>query len=89
MASKVLACIILDRMTVAIESKIRPEQHDFTPNKSCTDLVNTVRIIIEQSAERNGSLYLAFIDFKAFDRVRRGRLWLALGEISSRIKLSE
>jgi len=48
--------------------KLRKEQTGFQPGRSCTDHVSSCRIIIEQSAEFNLSLYMAFVDFEgAFD----------------------
>jgi hypothetical protein len=40
------------------------------------DLLNTLRIIIEQSNEWNERVYLVFIDFeRAFDSVSRDKIW--------------
>ena len=49
----------------------------FGKNKSCTDHIATLRIIIEQSIEWQSPLYINFIDFeKAFDRVDRDVIWM-------------
>uniref|UniRef100_A0A3Q3JGH9 Uncharacterized protein n=1 Tax=Monopterus albus TaxID=43700 RepID=A0A3Q3JGH9_MONAL len=45
--SKVLTRIILDRLKDAVEEKLRPEQAGFRKDKSCTDQIVTLRIIIE------------------------------------------
>lgn len=46
---------------------------------SCTDQIATLRIIIEQCAEWNSSLYVGFIDYeKAFDSVDRETIWKLL-----------
>ncbi|VDP31522.1 unnamed protein product [Schistosoma margrebowiei] len=47
--------------------------------RSCTDQIATLRIIVEQSVEWNSSLYINFIDYeKALDSVDRRRLWKLL-----------
>ncbi|VDP57067.1 unnamed protein product [Schistosoma margrebowiei] len=47
--------------------------------RSCTDRIATLRIIVEQSVEWNSSLYINFIDYeKAFDSVDRRTLWKLL-----------
>ena len=44
--------------------------------RSCSDQIATLRIIIEQSIEWNTPVYVNFIDFeKAFDSVDRKLLW--------------
>ena len=78
-ASKVLSKIILDRMKAALDSLLRDEQAGFRQQRSCTDQIATLRIIIEQSLEWNTGLYLVFIDFeKAFDSVDRDVIWQIL-----------
>ena len=45
-------------------------------NRSCTDKIASLRIIVEQSLEWNSPLYINFIDYKkAFDSVDRETLW--------------
>ncbi|VDO89334.1 unnamed protein product [Schistosoma margrebowiei] len=47
--------------------------------RSCTDQIATLWIIVEQSVEWNSSLYINFIDYeKAFDSVDRRTLWKRL-----------
>lgn len=50
-ASKVLTRVILERMKEALDKELRPEQAGFRQNRSCTDQIATLRIIIEQSIE--------------------------------------
>ena len=77
--SKVLTRIILERLKDAIDEQLRPEQAGFRKDKSCTDQIATLRIIIEQSLEWQSPLYMNFIDFqKAFDSIDRETIWKLL-----------
>jgi hypothetical protein len=59
--------------------KLRDQQAGFRKNRSCTDQIATLRIIIEQCAEWNFSLYAGFIDYeKALDSVDREIIWKLL-----------
>ena len=54
-------------------------QAGFRKERSCTDQIVTLRIILEQSAEWNTPLYINFVDFeKAFDSLDRDSLWKLL-----------
>ena len=76
---KVFNRILLERMKEAVDPKLRDEQAGFRKNRSCTDQIASLRIIIEQSLEWNASLYVNFIDYeKAFDSVDREILWKLL-----------
>ena len=73
---KVLNRILLDRMKTAVDPLLRDQQAGFRSNRSCTDQIATLRIIVEQSIEWNSPLYINFIDYeKAFDSVDRETLW--------------
>ncbi|VDO97832.1 unnamed protein product [Schistosoma curassoni] len=51
----------------------------FCKDRSCTDQIATLPIIIKQSIEWNSSLYINFIDYeKAFGSVDRRTLWKLL-----------
>jgi hypothetical protein len=55
---------------------MRPEQAGFRPNKSGTNHINTLRIIVEQSIEFHSPLQLVFIDFQqAFDSLAHNAIW--------------
>lgn len=71
-----------------METILRKSQYGFRPNKSCTDLINTLRIIMEQSSEWNNPLYLIFVDFvKAFDLLNREFIWRRLSKIGIPTKI--
>lgn len=74
--SKVLCRIILDRIQEALDHQLRQEQAGFMKDKSCTDHIATLRIIIEQCVEWQNPLYINFVDFeKVFDSLDREGLW--------------
>lgn len=75
-ASKILGRIVIDRIKIGIDKKLRPEQAGFRQGKSTTEQIFILRNIIEQSIEWQSSLYINFIDFeKAFDSIHRDSLW--------------
>ena len=77
--SKILCRIILDRIQETVDKKLRKEQAGFRKDKSCTDYIATLRIIVEQCIEWQSSLYINFVDFKkAFDSIDRTVLWKLL-----------
>ena len=77
--SKIISKVILDRIKDHLYSTIDREQAGFRPGFSYVDHINTLRLIIEQSAEYRSDLYLVFVDFeKAFDSADREVLWMAL-----------
>ena len=76
---KVFNRVLLERMKGAVDKKLRDEQAGFRKERSCTDQIATLRMILEQSVEWNSSLYITFVDFeKAFDSVDRETLWKLL-----------
>lgn len=77
--TKILSTILANRITKEIETRMRQEQVGFRTQRSCTEHINTVRIIVEQSVEWRSPLYLVFIDFKrAFDTINYYALWQIL-----------
>ena len=76
---KVFSRILLNRMKDVVDPLFRDQQAGFRKNRSCTDQIATLRIILEQSQEWNSSLYINFLDYeKAFDSVDRETLWKLL-----------
>ena len=73
---KVFNRVILERMKQATDDKLRDNQAGFRKNRSCTDQIASLRIIIEQSIEWRSPLLVNFIDYeKAFDSLDRESLW--------------
>ena len=51
---------------------LRDEQHGFRQNRSCCDLIFSLRILLEESNEWQVQLLTVFSDFlKAFDLIHR------------------
>jgi hypothetical protein len=50
-SSKILTRVILNRIQDTVEQHLRKEQAGFRKHRSCVDLINTLRIILEQSVE--------------------------------------
>lgn len=87
---KVFTRILLQRALPALRARRRPEQAGFMPNRSTSDHISTMRILIEKSREfrRNKQLVAAFVDLKAaFDSVDRNCLWLILKSSGVPVKL--
>lgn len=85
---KIMAFIVLDRISPVVESCLRNEQAGFRKNKSCVDHINSLRIIVEQSSEWNSPLYLLFVDFeRAFDTINRDSIWNCLRNIGTPEKI--
>ena len=77
--SKFSSKVTLDRIKDHLYFTIDCEQAGFRLRSSCVDHINTLRIIIEQSAEYRSDLQLGFVDLeKAFDSVDREGLWMTL-----------
>ncbi|VDP37614.1 unnamed protein product [Schistosoma margrebowiei] len=69
---KVFNRVLLNRMKDAEDAQLRDQQAGFRKDRSFTDQIVTLRIIVEQSLEWNLSLYINFIDYeKAFNSVDR------------------
>ena len=62
-----------------IDAQLCDEQAGFRKDRSCTDQIAALRIIVEQSIEWNSPLYINFVDYeKAFDSLDRETLWKLL-----------
>ncbi|VDP81306.1 unnamed protein product, partial [Schistosoma mattheei] len=72
---KVFKKVLLNQMKDAVEAQLQDSQAGFRKDRSCTDEIVTLRIIVEQSVEWNSSLYISFIDYeKEFDSADRRTL---------------
>ncbi|VDO87718.1 unnamed protein product [Schistosoma margrebowiei] len=76
---KVFNRVLVNRMKDAVDAQLRDQQAEFRKDRSCTDQIATLRIIVEQSVGWNSSLYINSIVYeKAFDSVDSSRLWKLL-----------
>ncbi|VDP50667.1 unnamed protein product [Schistosoma curassoni] len=63
MPGKVFNGVLLNRIKDSVDAQLRDQQAGFRKDRSCTDQIATLRIIVEQSIEWNSSLYINFIDY--------------------------
>jgi hypothetical protein len=77
--SKIFNKTIFERIMYALENNFCNKQAGFHPNRSCTDQINTLRTITEQSVEFQSPLYIVFVDYKGtFDSLNRECTWKEL-----------
>ena len=76
-AGKILARILLNRLTSSIIDNVLPEsQCGFRAGRGTVDMIFTLCQIQEKCREHNRNLFIIFIDLtKAFDTVNREALW--------------
>jgi hypothetical protein len=69
--------ILLERD--AVDVRLWNHQVSFRQDRSCTDQIATLLIIVEHSLQWNSSLYINFVDFrKAFNGLHRDTMWQIL-----------
>ena len=76
-AGKILARILLNRLTDHLNQGLLPEsQCGFRKDRGTTDMVFAARQLQEKCQEQNVALYSTYVDLtKAFDTVSRDGLW--------------
>ncbi|KER31724.1 hypothetical protein T265_02092 [Opisthorchis viverrini] len=73
--TRLLASIVLRRLTVAREMLTREQQAGFRPGRGCVDQIFTLRQVLEQRHTYKRPTILVFLDFRgAFDSVDRSVL---------------
>ncbi|KAG0728096.1 putative protein in type-1 retrotransposable element R1DM [Chionoecetes opilio] len=73
---KVLAHLLLTRIRSHLVKHQRPQQSGFTPDKSTTDRILALRVLVERRREFRQGMLAAYVDLKkAFDSVHRESLW--------------
>ena len=65
LSSKVFTRLSLERIRKAVDTKLREEQAGFWTERSRTDQIATVRIIIEQLLKWQSRMYVSFVAFKS------------------------
>ena len=76
-AGKILARILLNRLSVHLEKGLLPEsQCGFRKERGTIDMIFAARQLQEKCQEQNADLYSTYVDLtKAFDTVSREGLW--------------
>ena len=76
---KVFLAFFLQRLKNAVDKRLRDMQAGFRPQRSCSDQIFTLRILIEKAVDRQINTIINFIYFeKAFDSLHRLSLWKIL-----------
>ena len=79
---KVAARIIQERLQALAEEELPESQCGFRKRRGCSDMIFTVRQLVEKSWEHRAKSFLVFIDLKkAYDSVPREALWMALSKL--------
>ena len=76
--AKGMGKVLIRRILVGLDSKLRREQAGFRRGRSTIEQIFVHRSIVEQAIEWNSSLYMyvCFVDHeKAFDNIHRETLW--------------
>ena len=76
-AGKILARILLNRLTAHLDQGLLPEsQRGFRKERGTTDMVFAARQLQDKCQEQNSDLFSTYVDqTKAFDTVSREGLW--------------
>src|SRR6218665_484288 len=73
---KIMAKMMLNRMRLAMDERLRQEQAGFRPGRSCCKQIFPPRQIIEETVKQETPMLINFVDFKkAFDSVHGESLW--------------
>ena len=79
---KLIASILQRRLQVLAEEILTESQCGFRKGRSCSDMVFTMRQLVEMSWEHSAKLFVTFIDLqKAYDLVPRNALWMGLRKL--------
>ncbi|XP_044764507.1 uncharacterized protein LOC123321067 [Coccinella septempunctata] len=78
---KVFERILDGKIREKIETNLEETQSGFRKGRSIQDHIFTLKILIERAKQKDGRIYMGFVDLvKAFDRVKRRKLWKILEE---------
>ena len=79
---KVVARVIQERLQRPAEQELPESQCGFRKGSSCSDMIFTVRQLMEKATEHRAKQFLLFVDLKkAYDSVPRTALWRALEKL--------
>ena len=79
---KVVAKVLQRRLQRVAEEELPESQCGFRARRGCSDMIFTVRQILEKSHEHRAKSFIVFVDLKkAYDSVPRAALWIALQKL--------
>lgn len=79
---KVVARVLQERLQKLAEDELPESQCGFRKNRSCADMIFTVRQLVEKSWEHESKAFFTFIDLKkAYDSVPREAMWAVLQKL--------
>ena len=79
---KVVASVIQARLQKLAEEELLESQCGFHEGRGCSDMIFTVRQLVEKSIEHRSKQFIIFVDpKKAYDTVPRAALWCALKKL--------
>ena len=79
---KVVAKVLQERLQQLAEEELPESQCRFRRDRGCSDMIYTVRQLVEKSWEHRSKAFLLFIDLKkAYDSVPCEAMWIALGKL--------
>ena len=59
-----MAKVVLNRMRLSMDERLRQEQAGFRPERSCCEQIFTLRQIIEKTVKNETPMLINFVDFK-------------------------
>jgi len=87
-AYKIFAKILYNRLAPHAETVIGDYQCGFRPDRSTTDQIFNIRLILQKGREFNIPTHHLFIDFKsAYDKIKRSELLVIMKELEFKPKL--
>ena len=79
---KLVARVLQERLQKVAEQELLESQCGFCKGRSYSDMIFTVRQLVEKTIEHGAKLFLVFVDLeKAYDSVPRAALWHALHKL--------
>ena len=82
LARWVVARVLQERLQKVAEDELPESQCGFRRERSCADMIFTVRQLVEKAWEHKSSVCFTFLDLKkAYDSVPRDSMWVALGKL--------
>ena len=82
MIGKVAARVLQARLQMVAEEELPDSQCVFRKDRGCSDMIFTVRQLVDKSIEHRSKQFIIYVDLKkAYDSVPREDLWQALRKL--------